>query len=90
MSPGCYVSIADEKPSCLLFLLLEDIPVLASHYIATLPTPILCPHMRQRGKVLSRGRWQQRPNMAAVADQAWIWTPSQLSPSLMTPYPAYP
>ena len=46
--------------------------------------------MRQRGKVLSRGRWQQRPNMAAVADQAWIWTPSQLSPSLMTPYPAYP
>ena len=87
MSPGCYVSIADENPS-LLFLLLEDIPVLASHYIAN-PLSPLCPHMRQRGKVLSLGRWQQRPNMAAVADQAWIWTPSQLSPSLMTPYPAY-
>ena len=43
MSPGCYVSIADEKPSCLLFLLLEDIPVLASHYIATPPTPSSVP-----------------------------------------------
>ena len=39
---------------------------------------------------LKGGVAARRPNMAAnPTNQPWIWTPSQLPPSLMTPYPAY-